>query len=354
MKGLILCGGLGTRLRPITYSLPKQLIPIANRPVIFYIIDSLVSAGINNIGIVVNDNEFVFKEMLKEYNNNEVTFEFIRQRKPLGLANAVYLAKDFINQDDFVMILGDNLYEVDIEDFINKFKRDSLNSRILLKEVKEPKRFGIAKTIDGKLVDLIEKPKNPPSNLAITGVYIFDNNIFDACKNIDKSQRGEYEITDAIKWLIDNKYKVGFDILNGWWRDLGKPTDILDANNYKLNHIRNEIKGIIDEKSVVSGKIILGENSKIYNSVIRGPVVIGNNSIIENSYIGPYSSISNQIRIINSEIENSIILDSCYIENIDKVIDSSIIERNCTIINKGFHRKVNSFVLGKNSKVIIN
>lgn len=354
MKGLVLCGGLGTRLWPITHSLPKQLIPIANKPVIFYIIDSLAEAGINEIGIVVSKNEQIFIDALNQYKNYDVTFEFIRQEAPLGLANAVYTAKDFLGQDDFVMVLGDNLYEVDIKSFIDEFNKEPMNCRILLKEVDEPKRFGVANIVDGILVDLIEKPKNPPSNLAITGVYIFDKNISDACMSIDKSWRNEYEITDAIKWLIDNGYKVEFDILEGWWRDLGKPKDILDANHHKLNHISTEMNGIIDEKSELTGSIIVGQNSKIYNSIIRGPAVIGDDTIIENSYIGPYSSISNKIRIINCEIENSIILDGSYISNVINVIDSSIIERNCVIIKEELHRKVNTFVIGKNSKIIIN
>lgn len=354
MKGLVLCGGLGTRLWPITHSLPKQLIPIANKPVIFYIIDSLAEAGINEIGIVVSKNEKIFIDALNQYKNYDVTFEFIRQEEPLGLANAVYTAKDFLCQDDFVMVLGDNLYEVDIKSFIDEFNKEPMNCKILLKEVDEPKRFGIANIVDGVLVDLIEKPKNPPSNLAITGVYIFDKNIFNACENIDKSWRNEYEITDAIKWLIDNEYKVCFDILEGWWKDLGKPRDILNANQYKLSHILTKMDGTTDEKSEITGPVLVGQNSKIYNSTIRGPVVIGEDTIIENSYIGPYSSIKNKIRIINCEIENSVILDGCYISNVDKVIDSSIIEQNCIIIKEELHRKVSTFILGKNSKLIIN
>ncbi|WP_066497421.1 glucose-1-phosphate thymidylyltransferase [Abyssisolibacter fermentans] len=351
MKALILCGGIGSRLFPITFSLPKQLIPLVNKPLLFYIIDSLIKADINEIGILVNDNMELFKESLKKYETEKIKLEYIKQEKPIGLANAVSSSREFIKDDDFIMILGDNLYDLDIKLLINEFKLNNSNCNLLLKQVDNPMRFGVAKTNNDYVVDVVEKPKIPTSNLAITGIYIFDKNIFAACENIKPSWRGEYEITDAIRWLIQKGYKVTYKMHEGFWKDLGNPQDVIYGNQYLMKGIMHYINGEIDAKSEISGNIIIGENSRIINSFIKGPVIIGNNTIIKNSYIGPYSSICNNVNIINSKLKNSIILEGCIISNIHTIIDSSIVAQD-TIIKKSFKSKQsNKFLLGKNSQV---
>ncbi|WP_352418518.1 glucose-1-phosphate thymidylyltransferase [Proteiniborus sp.] len=353
MKGVILCGGLGTRLRPITYSIPKQLIPISNRPIIYYILDSLVKAKVNEIGIVINDNEDFFKEVLKGYEDKEIKFKFIQQSQPLGLADAVSVSEDFVKDEDFIVVIGDNYYELDLENLISDFYDTSSNCSILLHEVDEPYNYGIAEVKEGQILDVEEKPRNPKTNLAITGIYIFDKNIFKACKEIGPSWRGEYEITDGIKWLLNNSYKVTYNISNSLWMDLGTYNELLHVNQHLLSKVNPNNKGLIDEKSKIVGSISIGDNSKIFNSIIRGPAIIGSNTIIENSYIGPYTSIMNNVKIIDSQIENSIVLDKCSILKISNIIDSSIIERNSTIVSNNSYRKANTFILGKDSNLIL-
>lgn len=354
MKGVILCGGLGTRLHPITYTLPKQLIPISNRPIIYHILDSLLRANITDVGIVVGNEEEEFKKVLKDYENKNINYEFISQTQPLGLADAVAVTEDYVKDDDFIVILGDNYFELDLSTIIDGFYNSDSNCHILLHEVSEPENFGIAEIKEGEVLDIEEKPKNPKSNLAITGIYIFDKNIFKACKGIVPSWRGEYEITDSIKWLLNNGYKVTYEILETLWLDLGSPKDILCANQHILNKIKTDIKGLVNEKSVITGNVSIAEGAKVYNSIIRGPVIIGSNTIIENSYIGPYTSILNNVKILDSQIENSIILDKCIISRIKKIIDSSIIEKNCIIVSDSSIRKANTFILGRDSKLKLN
>jgi glucose-1-phosphate thymidylyltransferase len=354
MKALILCGGMGSRLWPVTLSIQKQLIPIANKPILFYIIDSLVEANIVDIGILSNQKEEIFNRALSFYEKREkIKYTYIDQDKPIGLANAVVSARGFIGDEKFIMILGDNIYQFSLKKFLDKFNSEKVNCSILLKEVENPSQFGVADVLNGKIVDLVEKPKNPPTNLAITGIYAFDSNIFKACENIKPSWRGEYEITDAIKWLLDNNYSVTYDILEGEWKDLGGPEDILKENMNKLIDIENNVSGEIISTNI-TGKIVLGKDSKIINSIIRGPVSIGDGVMIQNSYIGPYTSLGNNVSISNCQIENSIILDESNISNIDSIIDSSIVEKGSVIKKSTQLRKVNSFLLAKNSLVIVD
>lgn len=353
MRGLILCGGLGSRLWPVTLSLPKQLIPLAGKPILFYIIDSLIKANIDEIGIVVGNNEELFRNILdKEYSNKSLKFQYIKQNKPLGLSHAVLTSEDFLGDDDFIMVLGDNFYEIDILKLIDNFLRKGSNCHILLKEVEEPKRFGIADVSNGVIKNVIEKPKNPPSNLAITGIYIFDKNILKACKQIKPSWRGEYEITDAIKWLLNNKLKITYDITEGKWEDLGKLKDILKANKYKLDLIECDIKGEVINCNI-NGKGVIGEKSKVINSNIIGPVYIGKNVLIEDSIIGPYTAIYDGVKIVSSNIENTIILDNCKIKNFDSKIKSSIIESECIIEKVQKDAKEYQIILGRKSKIVI-
>lgn len=353
MKGLILCGGTGSRLWPITLSTPKQLIPIGNKPVLFYIIDSLVQANIMDIGIIVNHNEAIFREALAAYCNKNINITFIDQKQPIGLANAVLEAEHYIDNDNFLMVLGDNFYDINLTQFLDDFISRNLNCKLLLKEVNDPHRFGVADVNEEKIVNLVEKPKNPPSNLAITGIYLFDNRIFDGCKAISPSWRGEFEITDAIKWLLDHGYNIGYQITQKGWQDLGKPEDILESNRNVLNIKYAYILGDINNGSKVTGTIDLGKNSKIIDSIINGPVTIGEDSIIKNSEIGPYTSIGKEAYIENARIQNSIVFDQCFITDVKNVIDESIVGSGSELGSAVTSRVSHQFILGKNSKVIL-
>ncbi len=351
MKALILCGGKGKRLRPITYSLPKQLIPIANKPLLVYTIDALLNAGIKEIGIVVNrDNKLIFQQVLSQHFNEK--FQYIVQGSPKGIADGVLNAEEFIEKEKFIMVLGDNSFQFNFKKFIDNFLDSEDNCRILLKKVKNPESFGVAYIGNNKIINLEEKPKVAFSDLAITGLYAFDSNIFNACKEVELSSRGEYEITDAIKWLLGRKYGVGYEILDGEWKDVGEVIDVLEENIFKLSNLEKNIKGeIID--SNVTGEVVLQKGSVIYNSVVRGPTVVGKDSIIKYSYIGPYTSIGERVKINKSNIEGSILLNDCVINGIGTMIDESIIGEGSIITNYRGLKKVNSFVIGRNNKIYL-
>ena len=324
VKGLILSGGFGTRLRPITYSQQKQLIPIANKPVLFYAIEDLIEAGINKICIIVGPKKEQVIEVVTS-KNWEATIKFIQQEAPKGLAHAVKISEDFIENDSFVMYLGDNILKKGIVDYVKKFRKEKPTASILLTEVRNPQQFGVAQLDDsGAVVRLIEKPKTPPSNLALVGIYMFHTPIFEAVNHIKPSWRNQLEITDAIQYLIDNNYRVDATIVEGWWKDTGKPEDILDANRLVLDDITTEIYGSIKDDVHVKGRVRIGNSRIEGNSVLKGPLIIGDNCIIRDSYIGPYTSLGNNCKIINTEIEDSIIMDETKIENCGRIVDSLI------------------------------
>lgn len=357
MKALILCAGKGTRLRPLTFTIAKHLIPIANKPVIFYSLEKIKNAGIENVGIVVNpENINDFKNVIGDGSNFGLKIEYIIQEEPKGLAHAVWIARDFLQEDDFLMYLGDNLILDDINQFVEEFKNSKeLHASILLSPVKDPSRFGIAVVKNGEIIQVIEKPKEPPSNLAIIGLYLFRKTIFEGIKNIKPSWRGELEITDAIGYLIDKKFKVKGHIIYGWWKDTGKPEDLIEANRKILddNSFKNEIKGVIDPSSDIQGRIYIGENSEIINSTIRGPVVIADNCVIKDSYIGPYSSLGNNVLVENCEIQNSIVMDNVKLLNLPYPIDSSLIGKHVQIVESQKKPKALRLVIGDMGKVEI-
>jgi glucose-1-phosphate thymidylyltransferase len=324
MKGLVLSGGTGTRLRPITHTSAKQLIPIANKPVLFYVIEALKDAGITDIGIVVGETKEEVKEAVGDGSQFGVKVTYIEQEAPLGLAHAVKISRDFLGDEDFVMFLGDNLIKDGICEFVDEFKEGKPNSLILLAQVDNPRQFGVAELKDGKVVNLIEKPEEPPSNLALVGVYLFDKSVFEAVENIKPSWRGELEITDAIQYLIDHGYVVKPHIIKGWWKDTGKLEDILEANRIMLEEVEREIKGEVDGKSSIVGRVVVEEGAEVKESMIRGPAIIGRNSKIERSYIGPFTSIYYDVAVKCSEIEHSVILEGVKIENIPRIEDSLV------------------------------
>jgi len=351
MKGLILSGGYGTRLRPLTYSQQKQLIPIANKPILFYTIEELIKAKIKNIGIIVGPN----KEQIIEAVNNakfDAKITFIEQDSPKGLAHAVLISEKFLGDDPFVMYLGDNLLKNGIKSHVDVFLNSDVDASILLTEHKNPSLFGCVKfKKNGSIEKLIEKPKNPPSNFILIGVYFFKKSIFEAAKKIKPSWRNELEITDAIQYLIDNGFKVHSQIVEGWWKDTGKTEDILDANRLMLD----EINFNTDRKKTNrrGEKFSVSEGTKIdKKSVIKDPSIIGKNCLIKNSYIGPYTSIGNECTIINSELENSIVMDGTKIINAKKIIES-LIGRDVNIEKSKISSKGIKFVIGDHSEVKI-
>jgi glucose-1-phosphate thymidylyltransferase len=328
MKGVILHGGFGTKLRPLTHTGPKQLIPIANRPISQYVLEDLQSSGITEIAIILGN--IHSEKVIEHYGDGEkfgVKIHYLHQDKPKGIAHAISLCKDYANNQPFIVYLGDNLLKGGIKNFVESFENSNYDAMILLCEVKNPQRFGVAKFDEnGKLIQLIEKPKEPPSNYALTGIYFFKPVIFEMIKQLKPSWRGELEITESIQLLLENGYKVGYEIVQGWWKDTGTPEDILEANRLILDELRPEIKGNIEIDTSIQGRVSIGKNTTIKeNALIRGPAIIGENTTIEpNVYIGPYTSIGNNCAIKRGEIENSIIMDNCTININDRITDSLI------------------------------
>ncbi len=351
MKGLILSGGKGTRLRPITYTSAKQLVPIANKPVLFYVLDDLANSGIKDIGIIVGETAKEIMEAVGDGSSWGARVNYIKQEEPLGLAHAVMIAEEYLKGSKFVMYLGDNILREGIANIVNEFRTSDANCIILLAEVENPQQFGVAELKDGRVIRLVEKPKEPPSNYALVGVYMFDDKIFEAVKQLKPSARGEYEITDAIQYLINKSYIVRPYIVNSWWKDTGKLEDILEANRLILDDINKDVKGRVNGKSELSGKIIIEAASVVLNSTIRGPVIIGNNSLIKNSFIGPYTSIGDNVQIINSEIENSIIMGNSKIINLRRRIEGSLIGKDVEIRRERKPPKAYRFMVGDNSKI---
>jgi len=343
MKGLILSGGHGTRLRPITYSQQKQLIPVANKPILFYAIEDVIEAGVKEIGVIVGPNKEQVIETVKS-ENWDIEIDFIYQSEPKGLAHTILVAEDFLD-DEFVMYLGDNILREGIVEHAKKFKENKNDASIMLTEVENPEQFGIAELDeDGRIKRLVEKPKVPPSNLALVGIYFFKPVILDACKSIRPSWRNELEITDAIQWLIDNGYRVGWTKVEGWWKDTGKPEDILEANRLILDDLTHEIKG--DVRGEIRGRVSIDKGTKVNEeSVIKGPVLIGRDCLIDNSYIGPYTSIGNNCEIIDSEVEDSVVMEGAKLVNAGNIVDS-MIGRGAVIAKNKSLPKGCKFVIG--------
>ena len=334
MKGLILSGGKGTRLYPLTYTRAKQLIPVANKPVLVRVIEAIRDAGVAEIGMVVGHTAPEIQDALGDGSRWGVSLSYIRQDSPDGLAHAVKISRDFLADDPFVMFLGDNVIQGGISQLIRDFADNDWNSQIVLKEVENPSAYGVAQLRpDGSIERLIEKPEMPPSNLALVGIYMFDRHVFDAVEAIKPSARGEYEITDAIQWLIDHGHTVFPHIHRGWWIDTGKPTDMLEANSHVLEEIVPGVaaSAAIDERSTVDSRVSVQEGARIINSILRGPTVIGQDTLIENSYIGPFTSIYHSCQIRNCEIERSIILENSRVIDIDRTLRDSLIGRNASV-----------------------
>lgn len=351
MKGLILSGGKGTRLRPLTYTSAKQLVPIANKPILFYGIEAIKSAGIEELGIVVGDTKKEIQEAVGDGSRWGVKVTYIEQEAPLGLAHAVLISQAYIGDDHFVMYLGDNLIKGGINGLVEEFRLNSPNSQILLAKVPNPQQFGVAELDGDRVIRLVEKPKEPKSDLALVGVYMFDSTIFEAAANIRPSWRGELEITDAIQYLIDRGYRVDSHVIDGWWKDTGKLEDILEANRIILDNLEEKIMGEVDGHSRVDFKVVIEEGALIISSTVRGPAIIGGGSKIINSYIGPFTSIARDVRIENSEIEHSIVLEGSSIIGINKRIEDSLIGKNVEVRKSELKPKAYRLMLGDCSKL---
>lgn len=353
MKSIILCAGKGTRLRPLTHTSAKHLIPIANKPVLFYAIEAIRDCGIKDIGIIVGETGEDIKSELREGSKWGVNISYIEQKEALGLAHAVSVAKDFLGEDKFLMYLGDNLLKNGVESYANKFILGNYNAFVLLTEVDNPRQFGVAELEGGRVVRVVEKPKEPVSNLALIGVYFFDKNVHQAIKSINPSARGELEITDAIQWMINKGYKVGAEIIGGWWKDTGRPDDILEANRLILEDIERDVGGakVVNVASQISGRVKIGKGSEIINSKIIGPVIIGNKVKVIDSYVGPFTSLSDGVEIKKTEIEYSVVLENTKIENIKGRMQKCLIGKGVKIYHSKDLPRIYEFILGDHSKV---
>ena len=349
MKGLILSGGAGTRLRPITHTSAKQLVPVANKPILFYGLEHMIDAGIREFGIVVGDTAEEIKEVVGDGGRWGVDITYIQQAEPLGLGHCVLISRDFLGDDDFIMYLGDNMIQQGVSRFVERFEDERRRAnepsfdgdhaapaaQILLCPVPDPQRFGVAEVDEqGHVIRLVEKPADPPSNLALAGVYLFTSAIHEAVRSIAPSARGELEITDAIQWLIDHDQRVIHEVLEGWWLDTGKKDPLLESNRRVLETIEQRLDGKIDEASSVDGRVVIEEGAELVASTVRGPAVIGARTRLVNSYVGPFTAVANDCEVVDSEIEHSVVLEHSRIIGVPRLTDS-LIGRHVEIIRSG-------------------
>lgn len=353
MKALILAGGTGSRLRPITYSMAKQLVPVANKPVIEYGIESIAAAGITEFGIITGDTGPAVEAAVGDGSRWGIRITYIPQPAPLGLAHAVATASDFLGDDDFIMYLGDNLIKSSVSGLVLEFQTHRPAATILLTPVPNPSDFGVAEMADGKVLRLEEKPKEPRSNLALVGVYLFDRRIHDSIARLKPSKRGEYEITDAIQGLIDEGLTVRSHIVEGWWKDTGTVEAMLDANRLILEDVEANNHAEICENCRIEGRVSIGKGSRLTNSTVRGPVVIGENCVLEDTFVGPFTAIDSNTRISRSEIEYSIILSDCTLEDIPSRIEGSLIGRGVKVSRSTGVPKTLQLVLGDSSSIAL-
>jgi glucose-1-phosphate thymidylyltransferase len=371
MKALVLAGGRGTRLRPITHTSAKQLVPVANKPVLFYGLEAIAAAGIREVGIVVSDP----RELLQpDHRTGQITtvmvnsqaeiraavgdgsrfglhVTYIEQEAPLGLAHAVKISQPFLDDEPFVMYLGDNLIKDGITPFVREFTDTKPNAQILLAHVKTPWEFGVAELEGEHVVRLEEKPKQPRSDLALVGVYLFDPTIFEAVNAITPSRRGELEITDAIQHLISSGRRVRSHVITGWWKDTGKVEDMLEGNRMMLGGIETDVQGSVDPASAIEGRVIVGKGSVVERSRLRGPIIVGEGARICDSYVGPFTSIAEGVELSHCEIEHSIVLERSRIENVPGRIESSLIGRDVVVCASDQRPRTHRLMLGDSSRV---
>lgn len=371
MKALVLAGGRGTRLRPITHTSAKQLVPVANKPVLFYGLEALRDAGIRQVGIVVSDPSEMLRpdhrtgEMVTVMVNSQweirqavgdgsrfgLEVEYIEQEAPLGLAHAVKISEKFMAGEPFVMYLGDNLIKDGVAPFVREFEAEQPDAQILLAKVRNPSEFGVAELAGDRVVRLEEKPANPRSDLALVGVYLFSNCVFDAVRAIQPSRRGELEITDAIQHLITTGKRVRSHVITGWWKDTGKVEDMLEGNRMMLGALETSVEGQVDAATTIEGTVVIGPGAVVERSRLRGPLAIGANARIIDSYVGPFTSLGDRVQLHSSEIEHSIVLEGSRLEHVPQRIDSSLIGRDVVVRAVDTLPRSYRLVLGDSSHV---
>ncbi len=365
MKGLILSGGAGTRLRPITHTSAKQLVPVANKPILFYGIEDMVAAGITEIGIITGETGEEVRAAVGDGSRFGAKITYLPQEAPLGLAHCVLIARDFLGEDDFVMYLGDNMLQQGLAEFVQRFEDDVAATsaptlegappppaaQILLSEVPDPHRFGVAALDeDGHVLQLVEKPEDPPSNLALVGVYLFTPAIHEAVAAIQPSERGELEITDAIQWLIDHGHRVRHDVLEGWWLDTGKKDPLLESNRRVLETLEPRIEGDVDDASQIDGRVVVEAGASVVGSQVRGPAIIGAGSRVERSYIGPFTAVAAGCQIVDSEVEHSVILERARIVGVPRLSDS-LIGRDTEVHRSGRRPAATRLMIGDHCSI---
>ncbi|MBD3238411.1 MAG: glucose-1-phosphate thymidylyltransferase [Candidatus Moranbacteria bacterium] len=354
MKALISAGGRGTRLRPITHTLNKHLFPIANKPMIFYALEKVSATGIKQVGININQGDKEIKKAVGSGKKWGVEIEYIEQKGgALGLAHVVKNAKDWIGKDELLFYLGDNIISGSIKPLVNKFKREKLDCLLALSKVPDPERFGVPVFKGERIVKVEEKPENPKSNFAVTGIYVYSNLIVEAVSAIKPSSRDELEISDAHTYIIEKGGKVGYEEITGWWKDTGKPEDLLEGNGLVLANIASEIKGSVDKSSKIKGRVFIGKNTKIGKNVsITGPAIIGQGCRLKNSVIESYTSIADGCEIRGTDIYNTIICDNSQLVDCKKRIANSLIGRDCKVISEKLSQpRGHRLIIGDNTEI---
>ncbi|MCS7209966.1 MAG: glucose-1-phosphate thymidylyltransferase [Fimbriimonadales bacterium] len=350
MKALILAGGKGTRLRPITFSMAKQLVPVANKPVLFYGLEAIAEAGIRQVGIIVGETAAEIQRAVGDGSHWGVQVTYIPQPEPLGLAHAVLTAEPYLRDEPFIMYLGDNIVKAGVASLVEAFQQRQPHALILLAEVPNPHEFGVAELQGERVIRLVEKPQQPPSNLALVGVYLFDKHIFQAARAIRPSWRGELEITDAIQYLIDNGYTVEWQQISGWWKDTGSLDALLEANRLVLEDLQPCQRGALEETQL-HGRVAIGEGSILRRCVVRGPVIIGAQCLLEDCYIGSFTAIGDGVRLINCEVEYSIILEGSCVERVETRIEGSLLGKHAVVRGGAKRPRTLRLMLGDSSSI---
>jgi glucose-1-phosphate thymidylyltransferase len=352
LKGLILSGGTGTRLRPITYTSAKQLVPVANKPVLFYGIEAMAAAGIRELGIIIApETGDEIRGAAGDGSRFGVEITYIVQDQPLGLAHAVLTAEPFLGSDPFVMYLGDNLLQGGITDLVDNFRTNEPDTLILLTQVPDPENYGVAELDEsGRVKQLVEKPSEPATDLALVGVYMFTAQIHDAARAIEPSARGELEITDAIQWLVDQGKRVESHVVRGWWKDTGRLDDMLEANRLILETIQRRVEGeLID--SQVDGRVVVEPGALLERTTVRGPAIIGSGAVLRDAYVGPYTAIGAGCVIEGAEVEHSILLEASSVRGLEGRMESSLLGKNVAISRDDRQPRAYRFMVGDNSEI---
>ena len=352
LKGLILSGGAGTRLRPITHTSAKQLVPVANKPVLFYGIEALVEAGVSEIGIVIApETGEEIREAVGEGSAFGARITYITQDRPAGLAHAVLTAEQFIGDSPFVMYLGDNLLAEGISGLVSTFRESRPDALILLTHVDDPSSYGVAELEGERVVRLVEKPKDPPSDLALVGVYLFGPTIFEAARSLQPSWRGELEITEAIQSLIEDGHRVQSEVVRGWWKDTGQLADMLEANRLVLEEVEPRSEGDVSDDSRAEGRVVVEAGAVVSGSVVRGPAVIGRGARVTDAFIGPYTSLGEDVEVTRSEVENSILLAGARVTDLGTRLEASLLGRNVNLTRSNGVPKTLRMMVGDNSEI---